>query len=949
MNRIYIFTLLFVMIASNLISQNTKKLLSHSDYDNWKSIEKSLISDDGKWVSYERNPQKGDGWLFILCPDKNFIDSIPRGCNAKFSPNSDFIVFKIEPQEDTLRKAKLKKKKGDDLPKDTLAIYVFKKDTLIKFGRVKSFSVPEKEQSLIAFLYEKNIDKPKKDSTSTKKDTTNINNDTLKTVVKTSKKDKAKKKKKAEGTEFVIYNPLTNENFKYENITDYDISKNGNLICYLSLKSDSIDSATVYTFNTKSKQSSMIYNDKGIAKKIVVDNKGAQCAFILTQDTTENKTYSLYFWNNTNKDSFKIIDTLTKEIPKDWSVSENGTINFSDDDSKLYFNTAHKPRKVVKDTILDEEKSRVDIWNWQDHRLQSQQINSLSKDKKKSYTAVYHINTKAIVQLADTIIDRVGFIKKGNANTAFAGTTYPYDIINAWDPEYKDYYLIDMLTGTKKLILQKKKFSVNLSPDGKYILWFDTDSAWHIINLKTGIKSNLTKGLKVNFYDEIYDESDIPDSYGIAGWTENDKNVFIYDRYDIWKFDPEGKEKPLTITNNKGRKTKTQLRYLNLDKEALFIDSKKDLFIRGFNEINKQDSYHKINISKKDTLHKLFAGEYMLSTPKKAKDADRILWAKSSFTLYPDINYSDINIKNNKVISNVNPQINQYNWGTVELVKWTTFNGNQLEGLVYKPENFDSTKKYPMIVYFYDRSSDTYFQHMSPRPSRSVINFPLYVSNGYIIFVPDIVYKKGHPGKDCYDAVISGTEFMLKRSYIDRKKLGLQGQSWGGYQVAYLVTQTNLYTAAMAGAPVSNMTSAYGGIRWESGLSRVMQYEKGQSRIGGTLWDNLDLYIENSPLFSANKIKTPLLIMSNDNDGAVPWQQGIEMFNAMRRLQKPAWMLTYNDDEHNLMKRPNCVDLSIRMMQFFDTYLKDKPAPVWMSIGIPALEKEFNKGYQLEK
>ncbi|MFH2095158.1 MAG: prolyl oligopeptidase family serine peptidase, partial [Bacteroidota bacterium] len=220
---------------------------------------------------------------------------------------------------------------------------------------------------------------------------------------------------------------------------------------------------------------------------------------------------------------------------------------------------------------------------------------------------------------------------------------------------------------------------------------------------------------------------------------------------------------------------------------------------------------------------------------------------------------------------------------------------------------------------------------------------------GYVIFIPDIHYGTGTPGKDASDAIISGTDYILSKGFVDENRIGLQGQSWGGYQVAWLITQTNKYAAAMAGAPVSNMISAYGGIRWESGISRQFQYEVAQSRIGASLWEKPDLYLENSPVFFADRVNTPLLIMHNDNDGAVPWYQGIEYFTALKRLQKPVWMLTYNDEDHNLKNRPNCMDLSIRMAQFFDHYLKDAPAPVWMVNGIPAVKKGKENGYQMAK
>jgi dipeptidyl aminopeptidase/acylaminoacyl peptidase len=266
---------------------------------------------------------------------------------------------------------------------------------------------------------------------------------------------------------------------------------------------------------------------------------------------------------------------------------------------------------------------------------------------------------------------------------------------------------------------------------------------------------------------------------------------------------------------------------------------------------------------------------------------------------------------------------------------------------VYKPEDFDPKKKYPMIAYFYERSSDGLYGYSAPAPTPSRLNIPFFVSRGYIVFVPDIWYKTGYPGQSAYDYIVSGTRALVAKGYVDSTKLGLQGQSWGGYQIAHLITRTNLYAAAWAGAPVANMTSAYGGIRWGTGLNRQFQYEKTQSRIGATLWEKPNLYIENSPLFYFPKVKTPVVIMHNDADGAVPWYQGIEMFTALRRLGKPVWMLNYNNEDHNLVERRNRKDIQIREQQFFDYLLKgDKPAK-WIAEGVPAILKgrDWGLGY----
>jgi dipeptidyl aminopeptidase/acylaminoacyl peptidase len=297
-----------------------------------------------------------------------------------------------------------------------------------------------------------------------------------------------------------------------------------------------------------------------------------------------------------------------------------------------------------------------------------------------------------------------------------------------------------------------------------------------------------------------------------------------------------------------------------------------------------------------------------------------------------------------------NPQQDQYIWYTTELERWKMLDGKMSEGILYKPENFDPKKKYPIIFYFYERDADDLYNYRNPAPSASTINIPYFVSNGYLVFDPNIYYKNGEPGQSAYNSIVSAARYLTKKyKYIDSTKMAIQGQSWGGYQVAYLITRTNLFAAAGAGAPVVNMTSAYGGIRWGSGMNRQFQYERSQSRLGTTLWKNRELYLKNSPLFYLDKVTTPTLIMHNDKDGAVPWYQGIEMFTAMKRLHKKAWLLQYNDEDHNLVERRNRKDLSVRLGQFFDHYLKGKPMPVWMSKGVPATDKGIDWGLELEK
>lgn len=940
----FIVIFLFFSLSENCIAQN-KIPLDFTVYDSWKDLDNTLISGNGRWVSFEVNPQKGDGWLFLHNIETGTKDSVARGYGAKFSTGSDFLVFKIKAQEDTIRKAKIAKKKDDDLPKDSLGIWLLKSNEKIKFPKLKSFKIAKDNSSLIAFLLEK--DALKKDSVAVKD--SSVVQDTVKVKSKTKSKKK-EKKKKSESWLLDIYNPATMKSFLFKDVTDYSISNNGSAVCFISLKKDSLaDTSSVFYFDAATEKEIQVFRKKGVAKKVIPDDTGEQLSFIFSTDTTKKKSFDLYLWDKKNRQAKCIVDSLNVSIPKGWCVSENFENYFSNDGLKLFFGSASRPVNEKKDTIPDDEKVKLDIWNWKDTLIQSHQLVNVEKELKKSFLAAYFIKEKKTVQLASETMPHVTTLLKGNSNSGIGYSYSPYNKFISWiTDQYKDVYFVDLNTGKRKLVLQKKQSVANISPNGNYIIWYEnSDSTWYIHSVKNEKSYPLTKGLKVNFYNEEHDVPSVPDPYGIGGWGKDDKYVLVYDRYDIWKIPSDGKEKPQMLTKGFGRKNNITLRYVELDKEALWIDPGETMLLKAFNNTTKQEGFFSVKLNSTENMKDLLTGDFKFSTLQKAKKADVLIWKKCSFRVFPDLWKSDLSFSSAKQVSFVNPQQDKYLWGSVGLLKWNDRDGKETEGLLYTPAGFDKQKKYPAIIYFYEKNSDQLHQHSIPKPSKSVINFSEFTSNGFVIFVPDITYKGDNPGQDAYHAIMSGTDYLLSLGFVDEKNIGLQGQSWGGYQVAYIITRTNRFKAAMAGAAVSNMTSAYGGIRWTSGLSRMMQYEDGQSRMGGTLWEKREKYIENSPVFFADKIQTPLLMMSNDADGSVPWQQGIELFLALRRLGKPAWLLNYNGDDHNLKKRANSVDFSIRLNQYFNHYLKGAPVPVWLEEGIPAIKKGKDKGYEL--
>ena len=636
-------------------------------------------------------------------------------------------------------------------------------------------------------------------------------------------------------------------------------------------------------------------------------------------------------------------------MPKDWVISENQAPNFSKNGKQLYFGVAPKP--IAKDTaLIANDHAILDVWSYKDDYLKTIQLKNLNKDLKKSYDAVLQTEKpELLTTLSHPKMDSIAIINEGNAPFSLGISNNDSRAESQWTgAEKKNYYIVNNLTGEATEFLKNLNGRIYPSPLGKFMVYFNRENGnWYAYDIDKKSTTQLNKGLAVKFTDEEFDMPDYPNSYGLEGFTDKDFSVIIKDRYDLWEFFLDGKTAPKNITNGFGRKNKISFDTYQLDKDIRSFNRNAEMYLFAFNEENKQSGIFKTKILSAKNPELLQMGDfYGYKNLVKAKNAEVYSYTKETYQEAPNVYISD-NFKIENKISEINPQQSQYNWGTTELISWRTPKGYQSKGILYKPEDFDPNKKYPMIVYFYEKLSDGLNRYIAPAPTPSRLNIPYFVSNGYLVFAPDISYEDGHPGKSAVEFINSGVEYLKKNSWVNGKKIGIQGQSWGGYQVSYLITQNDLYAAAWAGAPVVNMTSAYGGIRWSSGMNRQFQYEKSQSRIGKTLWEAPELYLENSPLFHLDKVTTPVVIMSNDKDGAVPWYQGIEMFTALRRLDKKVWLLNYNNDDHNLTKRQNKKDIQIREQQFFDYYLKDAKAPVWMTRGIPSTLKGKDWGFEL--
>jgi len=878
-----------------------QKSLTVENLSEWKRITQQQISNDGKWIAYKIEPWIGDATVCLYQADGKEVAMFQPVNSFEFSISSNYLLITQTPAKETIDSLKVKKTKEDKMPMNKLII----KNSSSKEETIDSLKLYKlaKEADWIAY--------------------------------QTGRKDST----------LYIRSLGDNKTFEYPAVSEFEFAKKSGMLWYIINENPLDVEPGIYTFNPANGSSTLIKEGKGAFKQATFDEKGEHLAFLYCEE--KDSVYkSLNLWlSEKNSIAQMIADRTNKALPIDWVISEHGKVNFSENGTRLFFGTAPEPKQ--KDTtLLVENRPEVQVWSWDEPVQYTVQNFNKDKDYKKDYQAVYNLKEKHFFQLTTKDIPNIQLADEGNASIALLSTTLPYSISSMWEGRSKsDYYTVSLETGERKLIKQADYGRLRISSKGIYASWYaETDSSWYTVDLSDGKEYRLTTPESFTAWDEDNDVPDFPRAHGNAGWSAEDGDIFIYDRYDIWKFDPKSKSPAVNITTN-GRKNKITYRLIQLDKDLKYIDLSQQQLLSAFNECTKGHGYYQTNLSKPSIPKVLLEGNYMLRTPIKAKDKERILYTVETFEKYPELWLSDLSFKKPIQLTHAGKQQESFLWGTAELVSWTSLDGKQLEGVVYKPANFNPEKKYPLIVNFYERDTESLYNYRMPEPHRSTVDYHLYTSNDYIIFNPDIRYEDGFPGQSCFNSIMPGIASLIAKGYINEKAIGAQGHSWGGYQVAYLATRTNLFAAIESGAPVVNMFSAYGGIRWGSGMNRSFQYEHGQSRIGGTPWTAPLLYMENSPLFSMDKVQTPILIMHNDADGHVPWYQGIEYFIALKRLQKPVWMLNYPGEPHWPMKMVNRIDFQKRMFQFFNHYLKGEPMPLWMKDGVKAIDQPFELGY----
>jgi dipeptidyl aminopeptidase/acylaminoacyl peptidase len=585
-----------------------------------------------------------------------------------------------------------------------------------------------------------------------------------------------------------------------------------------------------------------------------------------------------------------------------------------------------------------DDPAGVDVWHWRDVDVMPKQKLSAKADRERSMLAAWHVENGRFVQLGKELAEQVTPVK--HQPFAYAENWSAYAMDRSIGRPAADLYVVDLGSGDRTKIKERTNDrQAEVSPGGRYVLFVQDDHYW-TINTATRAVVNITKSVPTSFIDR---ESDATikqkPPFGVAGWTTNDQSVILYDKFDLWQLAPDG-SRATRLTN--GAAEQVRHRYVRLDPDEEAIEPAKPIYVSLFGIWSKKSGYGRLTIGDagaRRNVERLVWLDKSVLRLAKAKNADVFHYSIEAFEEPPAIYVADGTLSSSRPVVTTNPFFDRYQWGRTETIEYRTDRGERLQGSLYYPAGYESGKRYPMIVYIYERLSDGAHRWTIPS-ERDYYSVAAWTTLGYAVLQPDIAFRPREPGLSVVECVTPAVKKVVQMGVADGRKVGVVGHSWGGFDTTFLATHTDVFAAAVAGAPITDLVSNYGNHHWSSGIAETDHIETGQQRMEVPLWEDLPAYIRNSAVFNVQNMKTPLLIEVGDNDGTVFWHQGIELYNVARRAKKEVVLLAYAGEDHGLRKKPNQLDYHRRIVEWFGHYLKDDPAPPWISEGVRYIDRE---------
>lgn len=863
--------------------------LTLEDYGDWSRITQTALSPDGRWLAWIQDPNEGDATLFVREIDGSTVHEGVNPGDVRFSADGRWVAFLSAPPEEEAEALR----KNDEPVRRTLHLVDLSTGARTQEAAVRSFAFSEDGSHLA-------IHKARGD-------------------------DEAEH----QGSDLLLRDLREGTALAFGNVSEYDFDEPSDHLAYLVDAADQSGNG-VYVVELSEGRIRSVEAGPHRYEDLAWSEEG-EALTALRGSVPEGMTRrenALVVASADPTAPVTVYDPSEDgDFPRGYVLSEMAGTRWTEDGRRIVLGIKEQEEEV--EAGEDDDTPNVDVWHWKDDRLQSVQMVQAPGDRRFTYTSVFNVDSGRFVRLANDDMRRVdvtdGPWAVGRRDVAYRGDVTRPD-------GTADYVRIDLATGETTDVATEVRRPIGASPDGEWWLYLD-DEHVQAVELATLERTDLTEATGIDFVDREFDRIDEAPIHGLGGWTD-DGRVLLYDRWDVWAVPLDGGE-ALAVTGGAGDQEDVRYRIVDLDDEDDWIDPDGAL-LSGYGEWTKQSGYLRARPGR--APEPLLFGDEMIGRVEKAEDADRVAFTRQTFERFPDVWVSDLNFDEPRQITDANPQIDEFAWGRRILVDYTDERGHDLQATLALPAGYEEGRRYPMIVYFYEKMSQRHHEFSMPvyddRPHMST-----YASNGYLVLMPDIVYDDGYPGSSALDDVTAASRKVIELGYADPDRIGLQGHSWGGYETSFILTQTDMFSAIVTGAPLTNLMSMNNILykRTGSGNGPILQWSQG--RMGDQPWDDMERWISQSPVHHAPDISTPFLILHGTDDGAVDWNQGLELYTAARRLGKEVILLSYPGEPHHLEEEANQKDFQVRMKQYFDHHLKGEPAPPWMTDGVPFLEK----------
>ncbi|MBR9989514.1 MAG: S9 family peptidase [Gemmatimonadetes bacterium] len=877
-----------------------RRALPIADFARWRSIALPALSTDGQWAAWTFTQVRHDDELRVRHIDSGREHVVERASRPEFSENGQWVAYNV-----ALPIAEIDKLEKDKKPVPR-RVELMNLETGAKVGwdDVASFAFAKTSAHLAV---KKNRPEPKPDH---------------------------------EGADLIVRDVRAGVDELIGSVSWHAFNEKGTLLAYTTDAAD-MDGNGLYVIDLATRARLPLDNARAKYARAVWSDSGTALAALrgVDVDTLAHRANTLVAFTNVRMRSSVrseiapgpdagAVPAGATGVPAGHVISDKAALQWNDTGDRVFFGVrAQEPK--VKSPEGWEMASDVNVFHWNDDRIQTVQEKQIESDRNRADRAVLHVSSGRMVMLQDSTLRGITLGSDGRWAVAWDDRAYVSD----WEESRADYFRIDVNTGARTPIMEAQMRTYGMSPDGSRYVYWKGGHVWSY-ELGAGRHVNLTANTPVSFVNAEWDYLSTPPPYGITGWTKDGRHIVLTHRYDLWLVPLDGSA-PRNLTNGVGEEREVRLRHVQLDPDERFIDLTKPLLLAAHGQWTKQAGYFELRDRR---MRELVLTDNTFGGIQKARNADRLLFTRQSWNEFPDLRAARTDFTQQVRVTDANPQQAEYAWGRRILFDYTNRDGVRLQGTLAIPDSYQPGQRLPMLVNFYEKYSQNLHVYPMPRFS-SGPQFAGYVSEGYLVMQPDIHFRGGSSHSDMLECVEAAIAKVVELGYADPDRIGLHGHSYSGGGASYIATRSSVFAAIVAGAAPINLVNEFNILFRGSGQNNHQYDIYGQGRYGSNPYDDFDMYWEQSPISGVRTMDTPLLYMHGENDQIVEYNQGMEFYNALRFNRKPVIFLSYPGEGHSLSKLENNLDYQTRMAQFYGHYLKGEPAADWIVRGERFMDK----------